>query len=49
MPADPVIAADLEEETGLPFSQAPGALFGAFDYDPLSRDRSSDDWSPTVR
>jgi iron complex outermembrane receptor protein len=45
---DPAVAAALEAATGVPFTQFPGVLFGAIDYDKLSRSLDDDDWSPTV-
>ncbi len=47
-PADPEAAAVLEAASGLPFTQAPGALFGAINYDPVVDRRSENDASPTV-
>ncbi len=47
-PDDPATAAFLEAATGLPLSQAPGALFGAINYPEINRDRSDTDWAPTV-
>ena len=47
-PADPATAALLEAATGRPLTQAPGALFGAIDYDPLLDRRSESDVSPTI-
>jgi len=46
--ADPATAAFLERATGLPLTQAPGALFGAINYDELKDNRSEDDLSPTI-
>ena len=46
--ADPATAAVLQGATGLPLTQAPGALFGAINYDRLVDDRSENDVSPTV-
>jgi iron complex outermembrane receptor protein len=47
-PNDPAVAAGLEAATGVPFSQYPGAAFGAINYDNVSESRNDDDWSPTV-
>jgi iron complex outermembrane receptor protein len=47
-PNDPATAAVLEGLTGLPLTQAPGALFGAINYDPFTDDRDEDDVSPTI-
>jgi len=47
-PNDPAVAAGLEAATGQPFTQAPGFLLGAINYDQFSDDRNDDDWSPTV-
>jgi iron complex outermembrane recepter protein len=47
-PNDPAVAAGLEAATGVPFTQFPGAAFGAINYDKVTDDRSDDDWSPTV-
>jgi len=47
-PADPATAAALEAATGLPLTQAPGALFGGINYDPVIDSRSENDWSPTI-
>lgn len=45
---DPATAAFLEGATGLPLTQAPGALFGAINYDPVVDSRNESDWAPTV-
>ena len=47
-PNDPAVAQGLEAATGVPFTQAPGLLLGAINYDELKRNLSDDDWSPTV-
>lgn len=47
-PADPATAAALQAATGLPLTQAPGALFGAINYDPVIDSRSEGDVSPTI-
>jgi len=47
-PNDPAVAAALEEASGVPFSQYPGAALGAINYDKVSDSRDDDDWSPTV-
>jgi iron complex outermembrane receptor protein len=47
-PNDPATAAALEAATGLPLTQAPGALFGAVNYAPIIDSRSESDWSPTI-
>ena len=47
-PADPATAAALEAATGLPLTQAPGALFGGINYAPLQRKRTESDVSPTI-
>jgi len=47
-PADPATAAALQAATGLPLTQAPGALFGGINYDPVIDSRSENDWSPTI-
>jgi len=47
-PADPAVAAALQAATGLPLTQAPGALFGGINYDPVIDSRSANDWSPTI-
>lgn len=45
---NPAVAAVLQEATGLPLTQAPGALFGAINYSEINRDRSENDISPTI-
>jgi iron complex outermembrane recepter protein len=47
-PNDPNVAAGLEAATGQPFTQSPGFLLGAINYDKVTDDRDDDDWSPTV-
>jgi iron complex outermembrane receptor protein len=47
-PADPATAAALQAATGLPLTQAPGALFGGINYDPVIDSRSANDLSPTI-
>lgn len=47
-PADPATAATLELATGLPLTQAPGALFGGINYPLTSRKRTGNDVSPMV-
>jgi len=47
-PNDPAVAAGLEAATGQPFTQSPGFLLGAINYEKISDDRDDDDWSPTV-
>lgn len=46
--ADPATAAALQAATGLPLTQAPGALFGAINYPEINRSRSENDLSPTI-
>ena len=48
LPADPATAAALEAATGLPLTQAPGALFGGINFSPLSDKRTESDVSPTI-
>jgi len=47
-PADPATAAVLEAATGLPLTQAPGALFGAINYPRVTDKQTEDDISPTI-
>lgn len=47
-PNDPAVAAALEEATGLPITQFPGAALGAINYDPVIDDLSDSNWSPTI-
>jgi len=47
-PNDPAVAAALQAATGVPFTQFPGAAFGAINYDKVSDSREDNDWSPTV-
>ena len=46
-PNDPATAAFLQAATGLPLTQAPGALFGAFNAE-FKDDRSENDLSPLI-
>jgi len=47
-PDDPATAAVLQGATGLPLTQAPGALFGAINYSTLNDERDENDWAPTI-
>lgn len=47
-PDDPATAAVLQGATGLPLTQAPGALFGAINYSAINDDRDENDWAPTA-
>ncbi|MDH4042092.1 MAG: TonB-dependent receptor, partial [Gammaproteobacteria bacterium] len=47
-PNDPAVAARLEAATGRPFTQSPGFILGAINYDNVSESRNDEDWSPTV-
>jgi iron complex outermembrane recepter protein len=47
-PKNPTVAAGLEAATGQPFTQSPGFLLGAINYDKVTDDRDDDDWSPTI-
>lgn len=47
-PNDPAVAAGLEAATGQPFTQSPGFLLGAINYEEFGENLSDDDWSPTI-
>lgn len=47
-PNNPEVAAQLEAATGVPFTQFPGAAFGAINYSPYTDDRDEDDISVTA-
>jgi len=47
-PADPATAAVLEEQTGLPLTQAPGALFGGINFPLTANKRTESDVSPMI-
>ena len=47
-PADPATAAVLEQATGLPLTQAPGALFGGINFPLSSNKRTESDVSPVI-